>query len=156
MLRYKLRTLMIVLAVASAVLAIPWVMIENGRDSHDLWHNPARYRELEEHLVDRGVAKRGPNGELRPTPRAKDYAMFRFTIRELVLLTVTVALGVGWWVERARSDQMQERAYLEGAAEEKEIWMREFEKYREDRAKEAELVRKRYNIPYPTLPVDSN
>jgi hypothetical protein len=26
--------------------------------------------------------------------------MFRFTIRELVLLTVVVALGVGWWVER--------------------------------------------------------
>jgi hypothetical protein len=25
--------------------------------------------------------------------------MFRFTIRELVLLTLVVALGVGWWLE---------------------------------------------------------
>jgi len=25
--------------------------------------------------------------------------MFRFTIRELVLLTVVVAMGVGWWLE---------------------------------------------------------
>jgi hypothetical protein len=28
--------------------------------------------------------------------------MFRFTIRELVLLTVIVAVGAGWWVERRR------------------------------------------------------
>jgi hypothetical protein len=27
--------------------------------------------------------------------------MFRFTIRELVLLTVIVAMGVGWWVDRS-------------------------------------------------------
>jgi hypothetical protein len=26
--------------------------------------------------------------------------MFRFTIRELVLLTVVVAMGIGWWVDR--------------------------------------------------------
>jgi hypothetical protein len=26
--------------------------------------------------------------------------MFRFTIRELVLLTVMVAIGVGWWLDR--------------------------------------------------------
>jgi hypothetical protein len=25
--------------------------------------------------------------------------MFRFTIRELVLLTLVVAMGVGWWIE---------------------------------------------------------
>jgi hypothetical protein len=28
--------------------------------------------------------------------------MFRFTIRELVLLTLTVAMGVGWWMDRQR------------------------------------------------------
>jgi hypothetical protein len=28
--------------------------------------------------------------------------MFRFTIRELVLLTLVVALGVGWWIDRSR------------------------------------------------------
>jgi hypothetical protein len=27
--------------------------------------------------------------------------MFRFTIRELVLLTVVVGMGVGWWVDRS-------------------------------------------------------
>jgi hypothetical protein len=27
--------------------------------------------------------------------------LFRFTIRELVLLTLVVAMGVGWWVERS-------------------------------------------------------
>jgi hypothetical protein len=26
--------------------------------------------------------------------------MFRFTIRELVLLTLVVAFGVGWWLDR--------------------------------------------------------
>src|SRR5262245_48536573 len=28
--------------------------------------------------------------------------MFRFTIRELVLLTLVVAMGVGWWMDRRR------------------------------------------------------
>ena len=28
--------------------------------------------------------------------------MFRFTIRELLILTVTAMFGVGWWVDRAR------------------------------------------------------
>jgi hypothetical protein len=28
--------------------------------------------------------------------------MFRFTIRELVLLTLVVALGVGWWLDRSK------------------------------------------------------
>ena len=28
--------------------------------------------------------------------------MFRFTIRELVLLTLVVAMGVAWWVDRTR------------------------------------------------------
>jgi hypothetical protein len=27
--------------------------------------------------------------------------MFRFTIRELVLLTLVVAMGVGWWLDHA-------------------------------------------------------
>ena len=30
--------------------------------------------------------------------------MFRFTIRELVLLTLVVAMGVGWWMDRQRPD----------------------------------------------------
>jgi hypothetical protein len=28
--------------------------------------------------------------------------MFRFTIRELVLLTLVVSMGVGWWVDRRK------------------------------------------------------
>jgi len=28
--------------------------------------------------------------------------MFRFTIRELVLLTLVVAMGVAWWLDRSR------------------------------------------------------
>jgi hypothetical protein len=35
--------------------------------------------------------------------------MFRFTIRELVLLTLVVAMGVGWWMDRARANKLQER-----------------------------------------------
>jgi hypothetical protein len=37
--------------------------------------------------------------------------MYRFTIRELVLLTLVVAMGVGWWIDRTRlwyhSNQME-------------------------------------------------
>jgi hypothetical protein len=32
--------------------------------------------------------------------------MFRFTIRELVLLTLVVAMGVGWWVDRSRLTEL--------------------------------------------------
>ena len=41
--------------------------------------------------------------------------MFRFTIRDVLWLTVMVALGVGWWLERARSQGQARRiASLEG------------------------------------------
>jgi hypothetical protein len=30
--------------------------------------------------------------------------MFRFTIRDVLWLTVVVALGLGWWADRARLD----------------------------------------------------
>jgi len=33
--------------------------------------------------------------------------MFRFTIRELVLLTLVVAMGVGWWLDHRRLIQAQ-------------------------------------------------
>jgi hypothetical protein len=36
--------------------------------------------------------------------------MFRFTIRELLLFTVIVALGVGWWIDHARLASRAERA----------------------------------------------
>jgi hypothetical protein len=31
--------------------------------------------------------------------------MFRFTIRELVLLTLVAAMGVGWWLDHARAEK---------------------------------------------------
>jgi hypothetical protein len=35
--------------------------------------------------------------------------MFRFTIRELVLLTLVVALGIGWWVEHRQLTAVKRR-----------------------------------------------
>jgi hypothetical protein len=34
--------------------------------------------------------------------------MFRFTIRELLLFTLVVALAVGWWIDRSRLRSMQQ------------------------------------------------
>jgi len=31
--------------------------------------------------------------------------MFRFTIRELVLLTLVVAMGVAWWLDRSQMER---------------------------------------------------
>src|SRR5262245_25339098 len=36
--------------------------------------------------------------------------MTRFTIRELALMTVIVAIGVGWWVDRQRTAAMHTAA----------------------------------------------
>jgi hypothetical protein len=33
--------------------------------------------------------------------------MFRFTIRELILLTVIVAMGAAWWVKRQSAQRLQ-------------------------------------------------
>ena len=33
--------------------------------------------------------------------------MFRFSLRELLLITVIVALAVGWWVERRQSAEFK-------------------------------------------------
>jgi|GEM_PF-4675028 len=35
--------------------------------------------------------------------------MFRFTIRELLILTVTAGLAVGWWLEHAKNSRAAER-----------------------------------------------
>jgi len=56
--------------------------------------------------------------------------MFRFTIRELVLLTVIVAMVVGWWVDRRRLDvplskmakyEQEERIALKRKQDEKRL-----------------------------------
>ena len=38
--------------------------------------------------------------------------MFRFTIRELLILTVTAGLAVGWWVENRRVSQLQRDNFM--------------------------------------------
>ena len=38
--------------------------------------------------------------------------MFRFTIRDLLWLTVVVALGVGWCLDHRRADMMSAKAKL--------------------------------------------
>lgn len=38
--------------------------------------------------------------------------MFRFTIRELALVTLAVALGLGWWQEWRRNSGLERRAEL--------------------------------------------
>ena len=35
--------------------------------------------------------------------------MFRFTIRDMLWLTVVVAMGVGWWIERQNAYQLRVR-----------------------------------------------
>jgi hypothetical protein len=51
--------------------------------------------------------------------------MFRFTIRDVLWLTVAVAFGVGWWLDQ-RQLRVQSRQYLEDQVREKEQ-MRELE-----------------------------
>jgi hypothetical protein len=44
--------------------------------------------------------------------------MFRFTIRELVLLTLVVAMGVAWWLDRRNvAGQLKRLAAYEQAGE---------------------------------------
>ena len=62
--QFRLRTLLIVLAVGPVVLAGAWWIREANRDLDDLWHNPARYAELEEYLIEKGKAERGSDGTL--------------------------------------------------------------------------------------------
>jgi hypothetical protein len=39
-------------------------------------------------------------------------AVFRFSIRELLWLTLSVAIASGWWVESARAKQWRQRAEI--------------------------------------------
>jgi len=38
--------------------------------------------------------------------------MFRFTIRDVLWLTVVVALGVGWWLDRSRLESERDDARI--------------------------------------------
>jgi hypothetical protein len=65
--------------------------------------------------------------------------MFRFTIREALLVMVIVALAVGWYLEA--TDNTYESAYLKGAADEKAIWLHEYQRLRAQFAAEAEALK---------------
>ena len=52
--------------------------------------------------------------------------MFQFTIRELVLVTVIVAMGLGWWLDRTHLDSDCQRfAFLAELALEKMALLQE-------------------------------
>lgn len=53
--------------------------------------------------------------------------MFRFTIRELVLLTLVVALAVGWWMDRRRLAAPLARLAEYQVAEKREMERRQAE-----------------------------
>jgi hypothetical protein len=36
--------------------------------------------------------------------------MFRFTIRDVLWLTVVVAMGVGWWIDKSRTAKARDEA----------------------------------------------
>jgi hypothetical protein len=39
--------------------------------------------------------------------------MFRFTLRELFLLMLVVAIGLGWWVDHRRMDNLCDEQKME-------------------------------------------
>jgi len=47
--------------------------------------------------------------------------MFRFTIRDVLWLTVVVALGVGWWVDRREASDRADD--LVRQVKERELWL---------------------------------
>jgi hypothetical protein len=52
--------------------------------------------------------------------------MFRFTIRDVLWLTVVVALGLGWWIEKRQNTPLRDRcARLERLAAMSAAIMRE-------------------------------
>jgi hypothetical protein len=70
--RYRLRTLLLVLTVGPPVLAGVWFTRNNvleEQDYYDMWKDPARYSELETELVRRGIAERRPDGQLGFGPK---------------------------------------------------------------------------------------
>jgi hypothetical protein len=42
----------------------------------------------------------------------QELTVFRFTIREMLWLTLVVAIGMGWWTESFRTKQWRQRAEI--------------------------------------------
>src|SRR5688572_22545967 len=58
--------------------------------------------------------------------------MFKFTIRDLVLLTLVAALGIGWWVDRRRLAGPLEKLAVYEAAEQRRVKRKQEEKRLKD------------------------
>jgi hypothetical protein len=59
-------------------------------------------------------------------------SVMTFSIRDLVWLTVVVALGVGWWIERTRAERLAKEAEVTDATE--AIILRHVKKVEEENA----------------------
>jgi hypothetical protein len=71
----SLRMLLCVLAVGPPILAGAWwIRAKLVRQDYiyELYHNPAKYGELEEWLIKEGKCRRGSNGELLIVPQNQD------------------------------------------------------------------------------------
>jgi len=63
--RFRLRTLLIVLALGPPVLAGAWCVQAYWRQAtyeYTLWHDPTRYAELEEFLITHKKSRISPDG----------------------------------------------------------------------------------------------
>jgi len=113
--RYRLRTLLILLALLPPLL---W-------GTFWLWQwslgRPPEGLIVEEWLeTDQGKVRLYP-----PVKRSRrSRLMFRFTIRDVLWLTVVVALGVAWWVDHAKGRAMATKQANELAgAKEKAVFL---------------------------------
>ena len=81
-------------------------------------------------------------------------SLMTFSIRDLVWLTVVVALGVGWWIERTRAERLAEEAEVMDAAE--AILVRRVDKVEKENAqlwsKFAEMPNSSAPAPSPPKP----
>ena len=77
--------------------------------------------------------------------------MFRFTIRELVLLTLVVGLALGWWLDRERMAAPLARLDEYQAAEQRELARQQAEKKFRDleMAFHAAKAINEYGVPKP-------
>jgi hypothetical protein len=77
--------------------------------------------------------------------------MFRFTIRELVLLTLVVAMGVGWWIDRRRLDAPLAKLAEYQVAEKRELERQQAEKRLKDLEMQflAAKAINEYGVPKP-------
>ena len=73
-----------------------------------------------------------------------------FSIRDLVWLTVVVALGVGWWIERTRAERLAKEAEVTDAAE--AIILRHVKKVEEENV---QLWSKLVEMPNSSAPAPS-